>query len=64
MYHKWDALIAAAARNTVLRPGDIIGSGTVGTGCILEHGDGRWLQRGDVVELEIEGIGTLRNRVV
>ena len=64
MYHNWDALIAAAARNTVLRPGDIIGSGTVGTGCILEHGDGRWLQGGDVVELEIEGIGTLRNRVV
>ena len=63
MYHHWDALIAQAARNTRLRPGDIIGSGTVGTGCILEHGDGRWLQRGDVVELEIEGIGVLRNRV-
>ena len=51
------------ARNTELRPGDLIGSGTVGSGCILEHGDGRWLQRGDVVELEIEGIGVLRNRV-
>src|SRR5213592_2420574 len=63
MYHHWDALVAQAARNTRLRPGDIIGSGTVGTGCILEHGDGRWLQRGDVVELEIEGIGVLRNRV-
>jgi fumarylacetoacetate (FAA) hydrolase len=63
MYHRWDALLAQAARNTVLRPGDIIGSGTVGTGCILEHGDGRWLQRGDVVELEIEGIGVLRNTV-
>jgi fumarylacetoacetate (FAA) hydrolase len=63
MYHHWDALLAQAARNTILRPGDIIGSGTVGTGCILEHGDGRWLQRGDVVELEIEGIGVLRNTV-
>ncbi len=63
MYHGWDALLAQAARNTVLRPGDIIGSGTVGGGCILEHGDGRWLQRGDVVELEIEGIGILRNTV-
>ncbi len=41
----------------------MIGSGTVGSGCILEHGDGRWLQRGDVVELEIEGIGVLRNRI-
>jgi fumarylacetoacetate (FAA) hydrolase len=63
MYHDWDALLAQAARNTVLRPGDIIGSGTVGGGCILEHDDGRWLQRGDVVELEIEGIGVLRNTV-
>jgi fumarylacetoacetate (FAA) hydrolase len=63
MYHHWDALVAQAARNTRLCPGDIIGSGTVGTGCILEQGDGRWLQRGDVVELEIEGIGVLRNRI-
>ena len=63
MFHHWDALVAQAARNTVLRPGDIIGSGTVGNGCILEHGDGRWLRRGDVVELEIEGIGVLRNTV-
>ena len=63
MYHSWDAIVAHAARNTHLRPGDILGSGTVGTGCILEHGDGRWLQAGDVVELEVEGIGILRNRV-
>ena len=64
LYHHWDAIVAAAARNTELRPGDLIGSGTVGNGCILERGDGRWLQRGDVVELEIDGIGVLRNRVV
>jgi fumarylacetoacetate (FAA) hydrolase len=63
MYHSWDALLARSAQNTLLAPGDIIGSGTVGSGCILEHGDGRWLQRGDVVELEIEGIGVLRNTV-
>jgi len=63
LYHSWDAIVAQAARNTRLRPGDVLGSGTVGTGCILEHGDGRWLQRGDVVELEIEGIGVLRNTV-
>src|SRR6185437_8669746 len=63
MIHKWDALLAQSARNTILAPGDVIGSGTVGNGCILEHGDGRWLQRGDVVELEIEGIGVLRNTV-
>ena len=65
MHFDWDELLAAAARNTPgLQPGDVIGSGTVGRGCILEHGDGRWLQAGDVVELEIEGIGVLRNRVV
>ena len=65
MHFSWDELLAAAARNTPgLLAGDVIGSGTVGRGCILEHGDGRWLSRGDVVELEIEGIGVLRNRVV
>ena len=63
MHHSWDALVAHAGRNTRLVPGDVLGSGTVGTGCILEHGDGRWLQPGDVVELEVEGIGVLRNRV-
>jgi len=66
MHFSWEELLAAAARNTPagLIPGDVIGSGTVGRGCILEHGDGRWLVPGDVVELEIEGIGILRNRVV
>jgi fumarylacetoacetate (FAA) hydrolase len=65
MHWSWDELLDAAARNTPgLLPGDVIGSGTVGRGCILEHDDGRWLQPGDVVELEIEGIGVLRNRIV
>jgi fumarylacetoacetate (FAA) hydrolase len=63
MHHKWDAIVEHAARNTVLHAGDILGSGTVGTGCILELGDRRWLQPGDVIELEIEGIGVLRNRI-
>jgi fumarylacetoacetate (FAA) hydrolase len=63
LYHSWARIVEQAARNTVLRPGDILGSGTVGSGCILEHGDGRWLQRGDVVELEIEGIGVLQNTI-
>jgi fumarylacetoacetate (FAA) hydrolase len=63
MYHSWQAILERAATNTQLVPGDVIGSGTVGTGCILEHGDGRWLQPGDVVELEVEGIGVLRNVV-
>jgi fumarylacetoacetate (FAA) hydrolase len=64
MYHPWEVILAHAARNTNLLPGDVLGSGTVGTGCILELGDGRWLQRGDVVELEVEGIGILRNVIV
>jgi fumarylacetoacetate (FAA) hydrolase len=59
----WERIRQHAALNTTLRPGDVLGSGTVGTGCILELGDGRWLQPGDVVELEIEGIGVLRNTV-
>ena len=61
---RWDELLAAAARNTPgLQPGDVIGSGTVGGGCILEHGDGRWLRAGDEVELEIEGLEVLRSTV-
>ncbi len=63
MHWSWEQIVARAAQNTVLRPGDVIGSGTVGTGCILEHGDGRWLRPGDVVELEVGGIGVLRNTV-
>jgi fumarylacetoacetate (FAA) hydrolase len=59
-------LIAHASRNTVLRPGDLIGSGTVGTGCITEFPEGTypWLQPGDVVRLEIETLGSLENTVV
>jgi fumarylacetoacetate (FAA) hydrolase len=59
----WERLLAQAAQNTHLVPGDVIGSGTVGTGCILELGDGRWLRPGDEVELEVEGLGVLRNRI-
>jgi fumarylacetoacetate (FAA) hydrolase len=65
MHFSWPQLLDAAARNTPgLLPGDVLGSGTVGSGCILEHGDGRWLQPGDEIELEIEGIGILGNRIV
>jgi fumarylacetoacetate (FAA) hydrolase len=63
MYFSWQQVVAQAARNTRLVPGDVLGSGTVGTGCILELGDGHWLQQGDVVELEVVGIGVLRNIV-
>jgi fumarylacetoacetate (FAA) hydrolase len=63
MHWSWEELVEHAGRNTRLVAGDVLGSGTVGTGCILEHADGRWLQSGDVVELEIERIGVLRNTV-
>jgi fumarylacetoacetate (FAA) hydrolase len=67
MYWTWPQLIAHASRDARLRPGDVLGSGTVGTGCILEltpEVAGGWLEPGDVVELTIERLGTLRNRVV
>jgi fumarylacetoacetate (FAA) hydrolase len=62
MRWSWEQILAQAARNTPgLQAGDVIGSGTVDRGCVLEHGDGRWLRPGDVVELEVEGIGVLGN---
>lgn len=66
IYYTLGELIAHASRDVTLLPGEIIGSGTVGTGCLLEttHGEGPWLEVGDVVELEIERIGILRNTIV
>jgi len=63
-------MLAYASRGTRIEPGDVIGSGTCGTGCILElslvHGSESypWLRPGDEVELSVDGLGTLRNRVV
>jgi fumarylacetoacetate (FAA) hydrolase len=67
MYWTWPQILAHASRDTELRKGDVLGSGTVGTGCILEltpEKVGGWLKPGDTVELTIEKLGTLRNRVV
>ncbi len=66
IHYSFAQMIAYASRNTRIRVGDVIGSGTVGTGCILELGTNvhPWLQRDDEVELEIEGIGVLRNRII
>jgi fumarylacetoacetate (FAA) hydrolase len=66
IYYSFPQMIAWASRNARLRPGDVLGSGTVGTGCLLELGTEvhPWFQRGDVIELEIDGIGVLRNRIV
>ena len=66
-------IIERASYGVDLYPGDIIGSGTVGTGCFLElNGTGKlndpayqeqWLQKGDVVEMEIDELGVLENTI-
>jgi len=64
-----EEMTAFAAEGSTVRAGDVFGSGTCGTGCILElalsHGPEEypWLAEGDVVELEIEGIGRLGNTI-
>jgi 2-keto-4-pentenoate hydratase/2-oxohepta-3-ene-1,7-dioic acid hydratase in catechol pathway len=62
MHHRFDDLIAFVSRSETLHAGEVLGSGTVGTGCGLEHG--RFLQPGDTIELEIDHIGVLRNRIL
>ncbi|MFF7458625.1 fumarylacetoacetate hydrolase family protein [Kitasatospora sp. NPDC008115] len=62
MHHSFADMIAFASRSTRLHPGEVLGSGTVASGCGLEHG--RFLEPGDTVELEVSGLGVLRNRVV
>lgn len=67
-------LVERCSYGADLHAGDVIGSGTVGTGCFLElNGTGKlndpnykeqWLQEGDVVEMEVEGIGILQNTIV
>jgi len=62
IHWKFDDMIAHVSQAETLHPGEVLGSGTVGGGCGLEHQ--RFLEDGAVVELEIEGIGVLRNRVI
>jgi len=67
-------IIERASYGVDLFPGDVIGSGTVGTGCFLElNGTGKlndpnypeqWLQPDDVVEMEIDGLGKLSNTII
>jgi 2-keto-4-pentenoate hydratase/2-oxohepta-3-ene-1,7-dioic acid hydratase in catechol pathway len=69
MYWSFGQLMAYASRGTRLMPGDVIGSGTVGTGCILERaltlGAERypWLRAGDAVTLEVDGLGAIEARI-
>ena len=70
IFWSFGEMLAYASRGTRIETGDAIGSGTCGTGCILElalvHGSDEypWLQPGDVVELSVDELGTLRNHIV
>ena len=67
LYHSFGDMIERASMNTKLMPGEYIGSGTVGTGCILElrpENTGGWIQKGDTVTLEVERLGKLENKIV
>ncbi len=62
-------IVRRAADGVTLEPGEVIGSGTVGTGCFLELNGSKithdqWLRPGDSVSLAIEGLGTLDNTIV
>jgi 2-keto-4-pentenoate hydratase/2-oxohepta-3-ene-1,7-dioic acid hydratase in catechol pathway len=67
MHHTWGAMIERASRDSRIVPGDVIGSGTVTGGSISEairNGyPARYLEPGDIVEIEVEGIGILRNTI-
>ncbi|MBV8991117.1 MAG: fumarylacetoacetate hydrolase family protein, partial [Solirubrobacterales bacterium] len=70
MAWSFEELVSYASRGTWIKPGDVLGSGTCGTGCLLElrgrHGPEAYppLKPGDVVSLTVQGIGELTNRVV
>jgi fumarylacetoacetate (FAA) hydrolase len=66
MHFSWPELVAQAALETRLRPGDVLGSGTLNGGSLLDIGtlDGRWIEPGDEVVLAAAGLGELRTPVV
>jgi 2-keto-4-pentenoate hydratase/2-oxohepta-3-ene-1,7-dioic acid hydratase in catechol pathway len=70
IFWSFGEMLAYASRGTELVPGDVIGSGTCGTGCILElslvHGTDQypWLEPGDIVTLEVEHLGQISSRIV
>jgi fumarylacetoacetate (FAA) hydrolase len=67
MYHTWGAMIERASRDSRMVPGDVLGGGTVTGGSIgeaIRNGfPARYLEPGDLVEIEVEGIGVLRNTI-
>jgi 2-keto-4-pentenoate hydratase/2-oxohepta-3-ene-1,7-dioic acid hydratase in catechol pathway len=62
IHWKFSDMIAHISKSETLYPGEVIGSGTVGLGCGLEHL--RFLSDGDIVELEVEKIGVISNKVI
>jgi 2-keto-4-pentenoate hydratase/2-oxohepta-3-ene-1,7-dioic acid hydratase in catechol pathway len=66
IYYTFGDMIERASEDVTLYPGDIIGSGTVGFGCLMELGTEvhRWLEPGDEVELTITGLGSLTNKII
>jgi 2-keto-4-pentenoate hydratase/2-oxohepta-3-ene-1,7-dioic acid hydratase in catechol pathway len=62
MHHKFEDILVHVSRDETIHAGEFFGSGTVGSGCALEIGG--FLEAGDVVELEVTGLGILRNKVV
>lgn len=70
IYWSFGQMVSYASRGTTVRPGDVFGSGTVGSGCILElsalHGEDRypWLVPGDIVRLEVQSLGVLEHEIV
>lgn len=69
IHYTFAEIIAHMAAGTTIKKGDVIGSGTVGSGCLLELNltgklADRWLQEGDEVTLQSPTLGQLRNRVV
>ncbi len=67
IHHSFGAMVARASADARIRPGEIVGSGTVGGGCLLEVRDatlGRYLEPGDVVALQVERLGRLETPIV
>jgi fumarylacetoacetate (FAA) hydrolase len=71
MHWSWPQMVAHAAKETHLRPGDLLGSGTLNRGCLLElnaeggiDGEVRWLQPGDTVTISAPGLGSLSAPIV
>jgi fumarylacetoacetate (FAA) hydrolase len=66
-HFSWPEILAHAGRDSRLRAGDVLGSGTLGEGCLLEIGPlegDRWIEPGDIVALEVDGLGRLETPIV